>query len=104
MSHSVAAVLQKNLHWVFDGLLERSEPLRSDCSVQYSVVGGESDGHNLGCGDCAILEDHGLLPRSSHGEDSRLWRVDDRGELLGSEHAQVGNSERSEEHTSELQS
>ena len=41
----------------------------------------------------AALVRQQLLSRGAHGEDRRLWRVDNRGEVLDAHHAEIRDGE-----------
>src|SRR5687767_11752593 len=73
--------------------LERLEELGRVGAVNHAMVGRESHAAALAGHDLAVDDDR-LVKDRPDGQDRRLWRVDDRVELLDAVHAQVGDRER----------
>lgn len=57
------------------------------------MVRGEGDVHHVDGLEARLSVSDDLLGGSSDGEDARLRRVDDGGEVVDSEHAEVGDGE-----------
>lgn len=50
-------VLQKHQRGLFDEFFDLCEKLRRDCSIDHSVVTGESEIHSQAGNDLAVLDD-----------------------------------------------
>src|SRR6478752_9091659 len=78
---------------ILDQAAQRLEELRADRAIDDAVVAAHRDAHAVADHRLAVHDDELLLARPD-GEDARLGRVDDRGELIDAEHAEVAHRER----------
>ena len=78
---------------ILNKLLKMLEPLSANCPVHDPVVTRHRDPHHAGHGGLTVRPRHHLLLGAAHGQDAGLGRVDDGGELVDAEHAQVGDGE-----------
>src|SRR5215216_2923622 len=86
--------LQRERQRLFQEILDPGEELRAVGAVENSVVAHERERHLVARHDLAIVVDRRLLVELADREDRRLWRVDDRREVLDPEHAEVRHRER----------
>src|SRR5262245_29205886 len=75
---------------LLDVSLERGEELATEGAVDHAVIAGERHRHDADEGDAAVRALDRLAARGSDREDGRLRRIDDRGELSHSVHAEIG--------------
>src|ERR1044071_8304283 len=76
----------------FEAALHFGDKPRGEGAVDHRVVGGEVHRHRRPRGDAAVCGDHARRD-APDGEDRRLRRVDDRGEAVDAEHAEIGDGE-----------
>jgi len=88
------ACLEQHRDGILDVALEDLEPLGTDSTIHNSVVTAHGDVHHVGdlVALLRVVRDHDLLG-GAYGENARLGRVDDGGELLDAKHAQVRDGE-----------
>ena len=67
--------------------------LAATAPSQQSVVEGQGDPQHLMLGDGAVVLHHQLILRAVDAQNGRVRLVDDGGEALHAEHAQIGHSE-----------
>jgi len=73
---------------------ELLQPLGSHCPIDDTVVAVQGDLHNADDSVTILLARTGNLTCLSHRQDTRLWWIDDGGEMVNSKHSQVRYSER----------
>src|SRR5215218_2721324 len=78
---------------ILDQPPQRLEELRAHRAVDDAVIAAHRDAHAVAHDGLAIHDDELLLARADR-EDARLGWVDDRGELVDAEHAEVAHRER----------
>src|SRR3954468_7320376 len=76
----------------FEEILEGREERGGGGRVEGPVVDREREPHRAADGDRTLVLHHGPCG-GADGEDRGLGRVDDRGELVDPEHAEVGDGE-----------
>lgn len=88
-------ISQHECQRVFEVAFERLEPARADGAVDDAVVGRERDLHDLRGPEAALVlgRGHERGRGGADGENARLRRVDDGGEVRDVEHAEVGDGE-----------
>src|SRR5258708_10728176 len=90
-------LVHEHLRRPFDETAQLGQESRADGSVDDAVVAREREGQPL-AGDDRALPDDGLLTDFAHGEDGSLGWIDDGGERIDAEHAEVRDAERSVAH------
>src|SRR5262245_54793514 len=78
--------------WLFEESAYPGEELGGLGSIEYAVVAGEVDAHQMGGGRVAVANDWALSDRAD-GEDRRLRWVDHRGKAVDPVHPEVGDGE-----------
>src|SRR5687767_8750667 len=85
--------LERERERLLEQILDSREELGAVGSVEDAVVADQRERHLIARHDLALVVHGGLLVELAHGENRRLRRVDDRGELFDAEHAQVRHRE-----------
>src|SRR5581483_1421068 len=85
--------LEQHQRGLFDEALEGLHEPCPDGAVDDAMVAGDRAGHHRPDRELSIDDDRALLAGPDR-EDAALRRVDDGGELLDPEHAEIGDRER----------
>src|SRR4051794_14135518 len=78
--------------WVLDVAPNRLQKLRAGGAIDHAMIAAHRDSHTLTNLELSIDHDGHFLD-AADGEDSCLWRIDDRSKLIDAEHAEVGDRE-----------
>src|SRR5262245_29203981 len=84
------ARLRHHQRGFFDEHLERLEQLGAQRAVDGAVIDRER-AHHLGPDLDLVADNDGFLLTRTHRQDGRVRRIDDGGDILDAEHAEIGD-------------
>src|SRR5919112_1059280 len=85
--------LERESERLLEQVLDARQELRAVGPVEDAVVADERERHLVARDHAPLVVHRGLLGELADGQDRRLRRVDDRGELLDPEHAEIRDRE-----------
>src|SRR5687768_8977635 len=86
-------LLNEHSQWFFQQPFECLQEGGATGTIHYAVITAQRYFHHVAGYHAAILYNRHLRD-PANGEDTGIGWIDDRGELVYAEHAQVGNGER----------